>query len=73
VVKLLLSARGGGAKGPDCPWFVCFGQPGSWEELYGRAESSRKPFDISKREVWEAYLKVESQKGCAGGGRVHDR
>jgi RNA-directed DNA polymerase len=28
--------------------------------------SSGKPFDISKREVWEAYLKVKTNKGAAG-------
>jgi len=27
---------------------------------------SGKPFDISKREVWEAYLKVKANKGAAG-------
>jgi len=25
-----------------------------------------KPFDISKQEVWEAYLKVKANKGAAG-------
>jgi group II intron reverse transcriptase/maturase len=29
-------------------------------------KSSRKPFDISKREVWEAYLKVKAKKGAPG-------
>ena len=29
-------------------------------------KSSDKPFDISKREVWEAYLKVRANKGAAG-------
>lgn len=29
-------------------------------------KSSGKPFDISKREVWEAYLKVKANKGAAG-------
>ncbi|GDY33983.1 hypothetical protein [Gandjariella thermophila] len=28
--------------------------------------SSGKSFDISKREVWEAYLKVKANKGAAG-------
>jgi RNA-directed DNA polymerase len=27
---------------------------------------SGKPFDISKREVWEAYEKVKANKGAAG-------
>ncbi len=29
-------------------------------------KSSGKPFDISKREVWQAYLKVKANKGAAG-------
>lgn len=29
-------------------------------------KSQIKPFDISKREVWEAYLKVKANKGAAG-------
>jgi group II intron reverse transcriptase/maturase len=29
-------------------------------------KSAGKPFDISKREVWEAYLKVKANKGAAG-------
>lgn len=36
-------------------------------------KSSSKPFDISKREVWEAYLKVKANKGATGCGWVHDR
>jgi hypothetical protein len=33
-----------------------------WEELMSEA----KPFEISKREVWEAYRKVKGNKGAAG-------
>ncbi|WP_207954734.1 hypothetical protein [Saccharopolyspora elongata] len=29
-------------------------------------KSPDKPFEISKREVWEAYLKVKANKGAAG-------
>jgi RNA-directed DNA polymerase len=32
----------------------------------GELKSAGKPFDISKREVWEAYLKVKANKGAAG-------
>src|SRR6202521_6470900 len=32
----------------------------------GEHESPGKPFDISKREVWQAYLKVAANKGAAG-------
>lgn len=33
-----------------------------WEELMNEA----KPFEISKREIWEAYRKVKGNKGAAG-------
>jgi RNA-directed DNA polymerase len=29
-------------------------------------KAAGKPFDVSKREVWEAYLKVKANKGAAG-------
>lgn len=32
----------------------------------GELKSSGKPFDISKREVWEAWEKVKGNKGAAG-------
>ncbi len=32
----------------------------------GEHESPGKPFDISKREVWQAYQKVAANKGAAG-------
>lgn len=32
----------------------------------GELKSTDKPFDISKREVWEAYLKVKANKGAPG-------
>jgi len=32
----------------------------------GELKSSGKPFDISKREVWEAYEKVKANKGAPG-------
>lgn len=32
----------------------------------GRLKSPEKPFDISKQEVWDAYMKVRANKGAAG-------
>jgi RNA-directed DNA polymerase len=32
----------------------------------GELKSSNKPFDISKREVWEAWEKVKANKGAPG-------
>jgi RNA-directed DNA polymerase len=32
----------------------------------GEQRSSGKPFDISKQEVWQAYLKVRANKGAPG-------
>jgi hypothetical protein len=31
-----------------------------------KPESAGKPFDISKREVWEAYRKVKENQGAPG-------
>ena len=31
-----------------------------------------KPFDIPKREVWEAYKKVRANQGAAGGQSIAD-
>ena len=47
---------------------VCSVNRGLWpgEELHERAEVVRKPFEISKWEVWEAYQKVKANKGAPG-------
>src|SRR3954469_23097453 len=46
------------------------GQPrrrAAGEELgMGASESPGKPFDISKRDVWEAWLKVKENQGPPG-------
>ena len=31
-----------------------------------KPESTGKPFDISKRDVWEAYQKVKGNQGAPG-------
>ena len=31
-----------------------------------KTQSAGKPFDISKRLIWKAYLKVKDNKGAAG-------
>jgi RNA-directed DNA polymerase len=53
-------------KGSDCPWFVCPVNRETGRSCMGELRSSVKPFDISKREVWDAYLKVKANKGAPG-------
>jgi RNA-directed DNA polymerase len=36
------------------------------EEPVSESKSQVKPFEISKRVVWEAYLRVRANKGAAG-------
>jgi RNA-directed DNA polymerase len=67
----LLGAVGGGAKGPARSWFVHrINQKCSGRSLVDGQRSSGKPFDISKEEVWQAYLKVRANKGAAGADGV---
>ena len=49
-----------GAKGPG--WFVELGVNPEGEERM----TTTKPFDISKRLVWEAYKRVKANAGAAG-------
>jgi hypothetical protein len=39
------------------------------EEPVSEPKPNGKPFEISKRLVWEAWLKVKANKGAAGAGR----
>ena len=44
-----------------------FGQPGNpGRDRVGEPQQGGKPFGISKREVWQAYQKVEDNKGAPG-------
>ena len=56
-----------GAKGPGHSWFVrSINRRSSGRSCMGKLKVSGKPFDISKREVWEAYEKVKANKGAPG-------
>jgi len=39
----------------------------SGRNLMDELKSSGKPFEISKREVWEAYRQVKANQGAPGG------
>ena len=49
------------------PWLL-FDQPGLGlgRSRVDELKSPGKPFDISKRAVWEAYQKVKANKGAPG-------
>jgi RNA-directed DNA polymerase len=55
------SPNGDGAKGL-CYSVLLMGQPSNWEELMNKT----KPYTISKKVVYEAYLRVKANKGSAG-------
>ena len=60
-VGVMKPGNAGGAKGP-CHPALEDGQPRG-----GRNRSNKaKPFDISKKVVWEAYKRVRANKGAAG-------
>jgi RNA-directed DNA polymerase len=46
--------------------FVRSTGPWVWEESRDELKSSGKPFEISKRAVWEAFEKVKANKGAPG-------
>ena len=50
------------------PWllFVRSTRQESGRSRVDELKSSGKPFDISKRAVWEAWEKVKANKGAAG-------
>lgn len=61
------SRGGGGAKGPGHLWLCLFGQLGMpRRSCMDELKSSGKPFEISKKEVWEAYRQVKANKGAPG-------
>jgi RNA-directed DNA polymerase len=45
-----------------CYSVLLMGQPSNWEELMNKT----KPYTISKKVVYEAYLRVKANKGSAG-------
>ena len=58
--------NGGGAKGLGRSWFICLINRDSGRSHVGEQRSPSKSFDISKREVWDAYEVVKANQGAAG-------
>ena len=47
-------------------WFVWWSIDVLGRSQVSESKSQLKPFEISKRVVWEAYLRVKANKGAAG-------
>jgi retron-type reverse transcriptase len=47
-------------------WFVWWSTEVLGRSQVSESKSQVKPFEISKRVVWEAYLRVKANKGAAG-------
>ena len=47
-------------------WFVWWSTDVLGRSQVSESKSQGKPFEISKRVVWEAYLRVKANKGAAG-------
>jgi RNA-directed DNA polymerase len=65
-VKFLLDAVGAERRGRLIRGSFAWSTRKTGRNLVGEHESPGKPFDISKQEVWQAYLKVAANKGAAG-------
>jgi RNA-directed DNA polymerase len=65
LVVAMKPGNAGGAKGAGHPGLLG-GQPLSRDELVSKPRPNGKPFVISKRVVWEAWLKVKANRGAAG-------
>ena len=47
-------------------WFVWWSTDVLGRSQVSESKSQGKPFEISKRLVWEAYVRVKANKGAAG-------
>ena len=54
-------------KGQGHPWLCLFDQPAlTGRSQVGELKARGKSFEISKREVWDAFLQVKDNKGAPG-------
>jgi hypothetical protein len=56
----------GGATGAGHPGLVGWSTAVTWDEPVSEPKPEGKPFAISKRLVWEAWLRVKANDGASG-------
>ena len=68
LVVAVRPGNAGGAKGAGSSWLVgrSTATSLSWEEPVSESKPNGKPFAVSKRLVWEAWLRVKANAGAAG-------
>src|ERR1700730_6859508 len=64
LVVAVKADNAGGAKGAGCPRWCA--HVALRVEPWGGPKAKEKPFDISKRVVWDAFEMVKANRGAAG-------
>src|SRR6266480_201121 len=66
LVVVVKALSWGWSEGGGLSWFVWWSTDVLGRSQVSESKSQVKPFEISKRVVWEAYLRVKANKGAAG-------
>jgi hypothetical protein len=62
----MMPGNAGSSDGGGSSWLVWWSTAGTREEPVSESKPDGKPFEISKRLIWEAWLRVKANKGAEG-------